>query len=201
MNRVSQLARGAATASVAVLLAAFSHGIAGGEAPGAVGVGLAGMVALAASVAFVGRRVTPVRTALAVVVSQGAFHLLFGIGAGSPGAVAVSGTGHHQVVTFLDGPVTAATHAWHSDVAMLVGHAVAAVLTIVYLLAIESAAWRAVGSAARRFVLRLTGAVPVVAVFGARPRPVTPELPAVRHLRLRYAALRYRGPPVVLASA
>ena len=200
MNRVAQLARGAATASVAVVLAAVSHGIAGGEAPGAVGVWLAGMVALAASVAFVGRRVTPVRTALAVVASQGAFHLLFGIGAGAPAGVAVSGTGHHQVVTFFDGPATAA-HGWHTDVTMLVGHAVAAVLTIVYLLAIESAAWHAVGTAARRFVLRLTGPITVVAVFDARPRPVTPVLPAVRHLRLRFAALRYRGPPVLLASA
>lgn len=209
MNRATQLARGAATASVALFLAAFSHGVAGGEAPGGVGLALAAIVALGASVAFVGRRTTPVRTALAVIVSQGAFHLLFGVGAGAgTGEFVVSGAGHHQTVAFVDagGAAAHAGHAAHAGLgvgAMFAGHALAAVLTIVYLLAVERVAWAALAAATRRFVLVLSGraAEPVVVA----EQPARPRLGAVAPLRLssrlRFAALRYRGPPSLLAFA
>ncbi|MBM7832864.1 hypothetical protein JOE59_003569 [Agromyces cerinus] len=209
MNRAAQLARGSATAVVALFLAAFSHGIAAGEAPGAVGLVLAGIVALAASVAFVGRRSTPLRTTLAVIVSQGAFHLLFGVGAGagaSSGSFVVSGTaGHHQAVAFVDGAAGAAGAApaghVHADTAMLVGHALAAVATIVYLLAVEQAAWRTLTAAARRFVLRLTEPVPSLALLVPVVRRVlATRVPQLRS-RLRFTALGSRGPPLVLASA
>ncbi|MBT2517881.1 hypothetical protein J7E29_10585 [Streptomyces sp. ISL-90] len=199
MNRATQLARGAATASVALFLAALSHGIAGREAPGGVGLVLAGLVALAASVAFVGRRSTPVRTALAVVVSQGAFHLLFGVGAGSGPRLVVSGTGHHQAVTALEGTATA--HATHTDAPMLVGHAIAAVLTIVYLLAIEAAAWRSLATAVRRFVVRLTRGIARVPAPLVVARSVAPARHARPRERLLLPGLRYRGPPALLASA
>lgn len=200
MNRATQLARGATTAAVALFLAAFSHGIAAGEAPGGVGLVFAALVALAASVAFVGRRVTPIRVALAVIVSQGAFHLLFGVGAGSGGLV-VSGTGHHQVVTVVEGAAPAATHVAHSDGAMLVAHALAAVLTIVYLLAVEAAAWRSLAGTARRLVGRLTGASTPVPVAVRVPRPATDAAPVPARSRLLNSALRYRGPPAHLVFA
>lgn len=201
MNRATQLARGATTAAVALFLAAFSHGVAAGEAPGGVGLVFAALVALAASVAFVGRRSTPVRVALAVIVSQGAFHLLFGVGAGGGGRLVVSGTGHHQVVTVVEGVTPAATHAAHSDVAMLVAHALAAALTIVYLLAVEAAAWRSLAGTARRLVGRLTGSTTVVPVVVTAPRPAVGARPVLLRSRLRYAGLRYRGPPAFLAFA
>lgn len=200
MNRATQLARGATTAAVALFLAAFSHGIAAGEAPGGVGLVFAALVALAASVAFVGRRVTPIRVALAVIVSQGAFHLLFGVGAGG-GDLVVSGTGHHQVVTVVEGAAPAATHVAHSDGAMLVAHALAAVLTIVYLLAVEAAAWRSLAGTARRLVGRLTGASTPVPVAVRVPRPATDAAPVPARSRLLNSALRYRGPPAHLVFA
>lgn len=199
MNRATQLARGAATAAVALFLAALSHGIAGREAPGGVGLVLAAMVALAASVAFVGRRSTPVRTALAVVASQGAFHLLFGVGAGGGARLVVSGTGHHQTVTVLEGTATA--HTAHTDAPMLVGHAIAAVLTIVYLLAIEAAAWRSLEIAVRRFALRLASGIAPVPAPLVIPRVVAPAGYARPRERLLLPRLRYRGPPALLASA
>ena len=207
MTRAAQLARGAATASVAVVLAAFSHGIAGREAPGAVGLALAAVVALGASVALVGRRSTPVRTAVAVIVSQGAFHLLFGVGAASSGALVVTGAGHHPSLAFVEGVAAVAGqgqtqgHPGHTDAAMLLGHAIAAALTIVYLLAFERAVWLALGAAARRLVLRLTTTTEPVAMTAAVPahRPGTTR-PGLRG-RLLFAELRYRGPPFALASA
>ena len=207
VTRAAQLARGAATASVAVVLAAFSHGIAGREAPGAVGLALAVVAALAASVALVGRRSTPLRTALAVIASQGAFHLLFGVGAASGGAFVATGAGHHQSLAFVEGAAVVAgqgqtqAHAGHTDAAMLTGHAIAAVLTIVYLLVFERAVWLALGAATRRLVLRLTTTTEPVAVAASVP----PRCPCTTRPRLRgrllVAALRYRGPPFALASA
>lgn len=201
MNRATQLARGATTAAVALFLAAFSHGVAAGEAPGGVGLVFAALVALAASVAFVGRRVTPIRVALAVIVSQGAFHLLFGVGAPDGGRLVVSGTGHHQVVTVVEGAAPAATHVAHSDGAMLVAHALAAVLTIVYLLAVEAAAWRSLAGTARRLVGRLTGASTSVPVAVRVPRPATDAAPVPARSRFLNSALRYRGPPAHLVFA
>ncbi len=208
MNRAAQLARGSATAVVALFLAAFSHGVAAGEAPGGLGLLLAGIVALAASVAFVGRRSTPLRTTLAVIVSQGAFHLLFGVGAGaSTGSFVVSGGGHHQTVSFADGGVAAtaaggaapAGHL-HADTAMLIGHAIAAVATIVFLLAFEQAAWRAVTTVARRFALRLTAPVPQLALLPPVVRRITSTNAPRLRSRLRFTALGSRGPPFALAS-
>lgn len=202
MNRAAQLARGSATAVVALFLAAFSHGVAAGEAPGGVGLLLAGIVALGASVAFVGRRATPLRTTLAVIVSQGAFHLLFGVGAGaSSGSFVVSGDGHHQAMAFVDGGGAAAVGHVHADTAMLLGHALAAVATIFYLLAVEQAAWRTLTATARRFVLRLTAPVPQLAPLATVVRRVSPaRVPRLRS-RLRFTTLGSRGPPLLLASA
>ncbi|WP_448811440.1 hypothetical protein [Agromyces bauzanensis] len=200
MNRATQLARGAITAAVAIVLAGFSHGVAGGEAPGDVGLVFAFLVALAASVAFIGRRTTPVRVALAVIVSQGAFHLLFGVSAGGPDRLLVTGSGHHQVVTVVDG-VAPAAHAAHSDLAMLAGHALAAALTIVYLLAVENAAWRSLAVTARRFASRLTGEVPPVPVVTAPRRPAAAFASPVLRTQFLRSALRSRGPPARPAFA
>ncbi|SIN86919.1 hypothetical protein [Agromyces cerinus] len=203
MNRAAQLARGSATALVALFLAAFSHGVAAGEAPGGVGLVLAGIVALGASVALVGRRTTAVRTTLAVIVSQGAFHLLFGVGAGaSSGSFVVNGGGHHQqTVAFVDGGAAAPVGHVHADTAMLIGHALAAVATIVYLLAVEQVAWRTLTAAARRFVLRLTAPVPPLALLvPVVRRALATCVPRLRS-RLRFTALGSRGPPLLLASA
>jgi hypothetical protein len=217
VNRAAQLARGSATAVVALFLAAFSHGVAAGEAPGGVGLLLAGLVAFGASVAFVGRRFTPLRTTLAVIVSQGALHLLFGVGAGvGAGASAGSfvGGGHHQAMAFGDGAAVgggavggaavggaaAPVGHLHADAAMLIGHALAAAATIVYLLAIERAAWRAVTAAARRFALRLTASVPRLALLPPAVRPVASMRAPRLRSRLRFTALGSRGPPLAVAS-
>ena len=199
MNRATQLARGATTAAIALFLAAFSHGVAAGEAPGLVGLVFAALVALAASVAFVGRRVTPIRVVLAVIVSQGAFHLLFGVGAGGGGLV-VSGAGHHQLVTVVEG-VAPVAHAAHAEIAMLVSHVLAAVLTIVYLLAAESVVWRSLAGSARRLVGRLTGATTLAPVVISELRPAVDAALVLPRSRLFDARLRSRGPPQLPAFA
>ena len=168
---------------------------------------LAMMVALAASVAFVGRRSTPLRTAFAVVVSQAAFHLLFGVGSATSGGEFVAGgSAHHPALSFIEATSTtgaAAIHPDHAVTAMLIGHAIAAALTVVYLLAVERFAWRALTVTADRFVRALAGTSTVEPVVIAGPKRTRSV--AATHLtlrsRLEHTALGYRGPPRTLASA
>jgi hypothetical protein len=212
VTRAAQLARGTATAAVAVVLAACSHGIAGREAPGMVGLALAAVVAVGASVAFIGRRSTPLRTALAVIVSQAAFHLLFSVGApggGGGSTLDVTGSGHHHPLDSVEGAAAIAGqgpgqglgHPGHADAAMLVGHTIAAALTIAYLLVLERAVWLALGAATRRLVLRLTTTTEPVGVACVVPAPLVGTTPTRLHGRLAFTAVRYRGPPFALASA
>ncbi|MFK4729081.1 hypothetical protein ROT00_05285 [Agromyces mediolanus] len=209
MNRATQLARGAAAAAVALFLAAFSHGVAAGEAPGWPGLALSLFVALAVSVALVGRRSSPTRVVLATAGSQLVFHLLFSVGVGADGAgslLRVAGDAHHPVVTALPdaaAPLGAAAHG-HTDAAMLAGHVLAWLATVGYLLAVEAAAWRSLRRAARAVLVRAVdeasalAAVPAPAVRRARPQ-------ARDRARLRgrqlVAQLRHRGPPAHPAFA
>ncbi|GAA2445025.1 hypothetical protein [Agromyces soli] len=205
MNRATQLARGAAAAAVALFLAAFSHGAAAGEAPGGPGLALSAFVALAVSVALVGRRSSPLRVVLATAASQLVFHLLFSVGAGAGGAGAllrVSGDAHHPTVTALP-DASGATAApllghGHTDAAMLLGHVLAWLATVAYLLAVEAAAWRALRRTARAVLVRAVdeasalAAIPVPA--GPLVRPLARDRARLRGRQL-VAQLRHRGPP------
>ncbi len=207
MNRATQLARGAAAAAVALFLAAFSHGVAAGEAPGWPGLALSAFVALAVSVALVGRRSSPLRVVLATAASQLVFHLLFSVGAGAGGGalLRVSGDAHHPTVTMLPdasaGPLAsgaAVVGHGHTDAAMLLGHVLAWLATVAYLLAVEAAAWRALRRAARAVLVRAVdeasalAAVPVPA--GPLVRPLARDRARLRGRQL-LAQLRHRGPP------
>jgi len=208
VNRATQLARGAAAAAVALFLAAFSHGAAAGEAPGGPGLALSAFVALAVSVALVGRRSSPLRVVLATAASQLVFHLLFSVGAGAGGAGAllrVSGDAHHPSVTVLPDAAagsaassTAVVGHGHTDAAMLLGHVLAWLATVAYLLAVEAAAWRALRRAARAVLVRAVdeasalAAIPVPA--GPLVRPLARDRARLRGRQL-VAQLRHRGPP------
>jgi len=220
VNRATQLARGAAAAAVALFLAAFSHGVAAGEAPGWPGFALAVFVALVVSVALVGRRSSPVRVVLATAASQLVFHLLFSVGAGGGGGalLRVSGDAHHPTVTVLPdasgvapapggavaGTAAAAAGHGHTDAAMLAGHLLAWLVTVAYLLAVEAAAWRALRRAARAVLARVVGEASALAAVPAPAGPlVQPRARDRARLRGRQliAQLRHRGPPPVPAFA
>lgn len=207
MNRATQLARGAAAAAVALFLAAFSHGVAAGEAPGWPGLALSAFVALAVSVALVGRRSSPLRVVLSTAASQLVFHLLFSVGAGAGGGalLRVSGDAHHPTVTMLPDASAgslasgaAVVGHGHTDAAMLLGHVLAWLATVAYLLAVEAAAWRALRRAAQAVLVRAVdeasalAAVPVPA--GPLVRPLARDRARLRGRQL-LAQLRHRGPP------
>ncbi|WP_396600098.1 hypothetical protein [Frigoribacterium sp. R86507] len=199
-TRAERFARGWLTAGASTLVAAFSHVAGGGMQPGVLGVVLALAVAVPVSIALAGVHLSTVRLALAVALSQVAFHLLFSLGAEGGGGASATG-GHHSALvisTAADGSVSGAVAGAMvmGGPAMWLAHALAAVVTIVALRRGEGAAWALVRLAVRGLtVARLLTAghrleVPVVrrppTPTGVRPRP-----PGRRHLTARPR----RGPP------
>ncbi|MGV8969873.1 MAG: hypothetical protein ACOH1J_05435 [Microbacteriaceae bacterium] len=205
-TRWARFARGWVTASFSVLVAALSHVAAGGSAPGLFGVVVALAFGGMLSVLLAGRTLSRVRLAVSVAVSQAIFHLLFTSPVTS--AVANSGSTHNHGATLapftVDAP-TAAAHTSHTDGAMWLAHALAAVLTLLALRYGETAFWGLVELAASG--LR--------AVFVGVAAPAVPTRSSLRFIAVAYrrahttladylARRHYRGPPratLVAASA
>lgn len=148
-----------------------------------------------------GRRVSPVRLSLAVIVSQSLFHLLFVLGATGLAPVTTPGHDHaHMTMPMptVTAPVAEAVAA-SGGTTMWLGHAVAAAVTIAALLRGERAL-RAltafvcdVASWLRR---RVAALAPAPAFFlPARRMPhITVARPSLLRLVLRSAPRR--GPPL-----
>ena len=195
-TRVARVVRGLLVAFVALAVAAVAH-IAGGGQIGWVGLVLAFAFSTLASIALAGRTISRVRISIAVLVSQGAFHLLFGLGAGyaatpersHPGMV----MGDPAAVTVSASPMVMMDNGW-----MWAAHGLAAIVTILALVRGERLFWSIAGWVAHS-ITRLfdrsidqppTQRTTVVVVADVRA-PGTPFL---------LAGLRRRGPPVIAAS-
>lgn len=199
-TRAERFARGWLTAGASTTVAAFSHVAGGGMQPGLLGVVLALAVAVPVSIALAGVHLSTVRLAIAVALSQVAFHLLFSLGASGDGGASASG-GHHTalvVSAVADGAASggAAPAMVMGGPVMWLAHGLAAVVTIVALRRGEGAAWGLVRLAVRGLAaarLLIGGHRPVSAVVRRAPRPsgVLPRPPGRRHL----TALPRRGPP------
>lgn len=199
-TRAERFARGWLTAGASTLVAAFSHVAGGGMQPGVLGVVIALAVAVPVSIALAGVHLSTVRLAVAVALSQVAFHLLFSLGAEGGGGASATG-GHHSALvisTAADGSVSGAVAGAMvmGGPAMWLAHALAAVVTIVALRRGEGAAWALVRLAVRGLaVARLltAGHRPEVPVVRRPPTPtgVRPRPPGRRHLTARPR----RGPP------
>lgn len=195
-TRVSRVVRGLLVAVVALLVAAVAH-IAGGGQVGAVGLTLALAFSALASIALAGRTVSTVRVSIAVVFSQGIFHVLFGIGAGHP---LVSPTNSPGMMMGDPGatalPVTSAAitgSGW-----MWAAHVLAAVVTIWALVKGERTFWALSGWVSHSLTRLLEPSIPVSIDHSTMPNvAMRVRAPGARFLR---AGMRHRGPPVVSAS-
>jgi hypothetical protein len=156
--------------------------------------------------ALTGTTLSPTRLSVAVGASQFAFHSFFGmIGDGSPVAtgLVMEGAHSHQLTPLVEGSttvaMTAGLTAHHTNLAMWVGHALAAVATILILRHGEKAFW----------ALRDFAVFALRSLFSATPPAVVPARPTVgtsaprrrqttpRILILLRTSLLYRGPPVL----
>lgn len=182
--------------STATFVALLSHVAGGGAMPGLLGIVVPWVLALAVSVTLAGRRLSAIRLALSVAISQFLFHVLFTVGA-SPVAAP---TGHHAGAVepaFL--AVSAGATAPANSI-MWIGHAVAAVITIAALYRGERAVRRVMAFAlavARRVSRAITARL-------GTPHSATRPVPAARAFRgsapwdaARRLAPGRRGPPLI----
>jgi hypothetical protein len=199
-SRWARFVRGWATALVALFAAAFSHVVGGGEAPSALAIVIALAFSVVACVALAGKTLSLFRLVLSVGFSQLAFHLVFGIGAGSGSALVIHGSPHHgtMMISSADALAGSTAHAGMAGGAsMWIAHAVAAAVTILAIRRGELAFWTILRFAGSRLIAAF------VAVFSATPIGLDPTraraalatafLPT--DLGVFSSILRHRGPP------
>lgn len=186
--RQLRLVRAAAVSSVATLIAAVSHTLGGGSAPAPLLILAVTTLLTPLSALLVGARRSRGRVALAVLIAQGAFHVVFQVLGSPSGSGAASALGHsHHVDLSLLGPASAATAP---GALMLLAHAVAAVLTTLLV-------WHGEGllrAVARWVEALLLRAVAFASSDHPRPRPLR-SLPLLSIDAAVAAAVSRRGPP------
>ncbi len=188
--RRARVTRGVLAAGVSTFAAAFSHGVAASEAPSVAALAVASVLAVFVCIGLAGRA-TPLRLATAVVLSQAGFHALFTL-VPSATASTASVTSHHGAITLATDAVTHGHGA--TDAAMWLGHAAAALVTILALARGERAFFSIVDA------LRLTVRA-LIGVLTSRPvltaAPIAPEWPALPSPTpaLLASSVPRRGPP------
>lgn len=193
VSRGARVLRGAAGALVATLLAAASHGIAGGVITWASVVATV-IFTLPLCVALAGRVGSLWRLSVAVAASQFVYHWTFaGLGLTSGAATGAPMSSPHAAhLAAIQSFAPDLASAGAADASMWFWHAVAAALTIGLLARGERA-----GNALLRTLLR---ALPVAVVRSPLPAPrpalqlAAPRFP-LRDQLFSSAAITHRGPP------
>lgn len=199
-DRSLRAVRGWIGALISTSLAASSHTLASGHLPPLPILGLILVVAAAICTALAGTGNSARRITLAVLLSQGTYHLLFSLVGHAPVSAAIAGTGPHAghsmqlpsdlLLPASGGTMDAAAAGW-----MPLAHAVAALLTIAVLSRGESAMLSLL------FVLLLHR--PAAVLFARLAVPSTPPCQPVdagswgpRDLLFTLGAVLRRGPPL-----
>lgn len=200
-NRGPRLVRAAVAASLATFAALLSHIAGGGAVPGILGIVVPLLLSLAVCVVLAGRRLAPVRLAIAVALSQALFHTLFVLGAPATATATTAAPAHahhHEVLALT--PAGAGWEALAGGGAMWASHLLAAALTVALLLRGERtvlallAAGRNVAAWARRVLAR-----PLLAprLIPGAPRAIASQVLQALSSRLFAADILRRGPPLL----
>lgn len=207
-TRSARVARGLVAAFVATFIAACSHALSGGSLPGLTGVALCLAFSSVVCVLLAGRSLSWFRLSIAVSISQFLFHALFSVMAGGsspfalqPGSAATGG-GHDMMSHLLTVTGSSTPMAMPSDPWMWLGHASAAVLTVVVLRKGEQSFWNLI-TLASLLLARLCSFATAAPV---NPAPASPAPAADRarlpQLRMILLGLhRHRGPPAFAPTA
>ncbi len=205
-SRWARFVRGWLTASVAIFVAALSHVIAGGNAPGPLSLGLALAFAGIASVLLAGKSLSLLRLSVSVGVSQLLLHVLFGLGGAS--TVTMSGAAHHHGALTLISD-TAAPGLVNSTVAMpgsswmWVAHTLAAIVTIYALHRGEKTFWALLEETTNRLIAVLIERSAPVSIDGdaASVRPIFGRVFVPADLGVLLSSVLRRGPPLRALTA
>ena len=210
LSRNERVARGVTATVIAVVFAAFSHVLAGGNTPSFIGVAVTVLVVLPLSIALAGVRLSITRLATLVLVGQGLFHASFAMigtstqsassseifgGASNPHASHLGAdfvTTSQLADTLALAPTASSTLMWLS-------HLGAALVTLWLLRSGERSAIALI-TTVQAALRSLRAALPSPVALGLwrrAPLPVAQHTEPVQ-LRLARRALR-RGPPVISA--
>jgi len=199
-SRRHRALRGTVAATVATVVAATAHTLAGGGAPPWWMLLSLALLTSPLAVWLIGRHPSLRGTAAAVVVAQLALHVAFAaVGAGGPaaGSRVPTGSGHaagHPGSAAVEGavgpPLAAAGHL-HLDPGMIAAHLVAAAATVL-LLAHGERLVRAIARGLRRVLSRALPVLPPPAVPAALADAPTTPVAAVF-----LSVLSRRGPPAL----
>ena len=204
-TRWARFARGWIVAGFSTFVAALSHTLGGGAAPGLLAVVVSLAFAGILSIALAGRTLSTWRLSVAVLASQLIFHALFSFGSAAGRLTATDGAAGHahqagqtiQLSPSGGAGTMADDHGW----LMTAAHVLAAVVTVVALRYGERAFW-GLFNTARVAVHALLLRIPAVVLIGHRssgdPGFATRPMPRQRLAPLRL--MRHRGPPVCLVA-
>lgn len=220
-SRPARVARGLVAASVSTFAAALSHAAAGSQAPSLVAVALCLVVASFACIALAGHRLTPWRTAAAVLVSQAVYHALFtaipAVSGSAESVFGMSGAHVHGQANAAASPPSvssstadaamnmsaAGSHAHgagHSDALMWAAHGLAALVTVAVVLHGERVFWGLFDT------LRLTF-LTLFRPIAAASTPLSVSVPVVVRRILApiappfLSSVKHRGPPRGVSAA
>lgn len=118
---------------MASFVALLSHVSAGGTVPGWLGILIPFVLSLAVCTVLTGRRLSVWRLSVAVVLSQALFHTLFVLGSFAVPSMGQSHHAMHGMTDVMPSSSAPMVDALHGDPAMWLGHAIAAVVTILAL--------------------------------------------------------------------
>jgi len=194
-SRAVRALRGFSAAAVATFVALLSHVAGGGDVPGLLGILVPLVLATTVCTLLAGRRLSLVRLAISVAVSQLLFHSLFVLGASDQPTLTT--TGHHAG-SMLSMSAETSTHL-HTMPSMWVGHVVAAVVTTLAIFFAERMIY-AVLEIARRLRAWASRLVSVVVLAVATRRRPAAAWFAISRLPWGVfpSSLSRRGPPSVL---
>ncbi|PQZ96395.1 hypothetical protein CQ018_03840 [Arthrobacter sp. MYb227] len=202
-----RIMRGWIGALICTCLAAASHTLADGVAPPLVIVGLVLAISGVICTALAAATFSLLRTALAVLLSQGLYHLVFGLFGhhASGGHVrSIGGTGvhaNHTMALSIEPSLGLSPDLGASDGHLMVAsHLVAAVLTIATLRKGELAAATLLDSILLCIPRRILYAR-IWQPSSPRSTPVPASPAGIIRFDFLFPALRRRGPPVILAIA
>jgi hypothetical protein len=184
-SRAARTARGWITGAFATAAAAVSHGVADGAAPSALALFAALVFAGVVGTFLVGRRASLPRLVAIVASSQLGFHLVFSYL--TPGTA--TGGGHHDgAATLLPAVVDPATGMWAA-------HAIAMLLTVVFLRHAELALWSLL-----REALAAVAGVPIVDAVPSVPHSAASTAPRHPASSVFLTVLSDRGPPALACA-
>lgn len=224
-ERAARVARGSAIAGFATLTASLAHTLGGGAPPGLLAIALALAFSVPFAIATVGSRGGITRAGIAALGAQLALHALYSLGTTSATVLTdvsgrtLSSQAHAHTHTYagatglpaageaagaLAGPPAApaiAAHGAHPGMWMFVTHALAAALTIAFIVGADRVL-AAVTTSARG--IRIAFVLTRAPLGAARPaaRPVHFLVRAIGAADdLHLLAAPRRGPPMKLAAA